>query len=168
MVKRIIRVYIEKSLVDPQTLPNLVDDVRTMFQEHLVKVIFLSANEYSKVLLEQSKLLSRELKISEVVNFFSQIPGFLEAKSQWSSLSTSVEISSKIAEILADLALKHEKLGNDLSGWSYSVNDECTCVTGTLEYFTRGLRLDSDASAWVKNREEVPGFKVSEETINDY
>ena len=51
-------------------------------------------------------------------------------------------------------------------GWSYSVLDEPTCVTETLETFVTDYQAKVIGSSW-GSRSEYPGFKFSEQVISE-
>jgi len=143
MAKKICRVYIAKDSVKPKLLPVLAREVRDLIETCLFNQLRASYDELVKDLQDPKKR-------AELLTRFPELK-------DWET-PTDKELRELVEQEQCDY--------DGQGGWSYSILDEPTCVTGTLEIFVAGYQAKVIGSSWGAPSEH-PGFKFSEQTIND-
>lgn len=143
MAKKICRVYVAKDSVKKNKQNELETEVRCLIKNCLFELLRNSNDRMVKDLQDSSKR-------KQILSRFPEMR-------EWENPS-----DSDLLELISQEKCDYDGQG----GWSYSVLDEPTCVTGTLEIFVTGYQAKLIGSSW-GSPSEHPGFKFSEETIND-
>lgn len=143
MSKKICRIYVSKDSVQPKLLPVLAKEVRELIQNCIFDQLRTSNNQITEDLKDVQKR-------SELLSRFPDLE-------YWEN-PTDAELRELVSQERCDY--------DGQGGWSYSILDEPTCVTGTLEIFVIGHQAKMTSSFWGQSFKH-PGFKFSEELINN-
>lgn len=143
MSKKICRIYVAKDSVQPKLLPVLTREVRELIQNCIFDQLRVSNDQ----LVEDLKDAKKRTQI------LARFPGMKD----WENPTD---------EELRELVELEQCDYDGQGGWSYSILDEPTCVTGTLEFFVTGHQAKLVGSSW-GSPSEHPGFKFSEQIVND-
>lgn len=142
MAKKICRVYVAKDSVKPKLIPVLTREVRDMIQACLFNVLRASHDKVAEDLKDP-------VKRSQILNRCPEME-------YWENPS-----DQELKELVEQEQCNHDGQG----GWNYSILDEPTCVTGTLEIFVTDYQAKVIGSSW-GSPSEHPGFKFSEQVVN--